>query len=111
MAVNENRLFTPTGGGLGASLACTGTSSRVALPSPTVGSVFCVNNLGLDNVFLAFGNASIVATTSYMAFAPGVSYIGIPNAGGSGAPTYLAGITGGSSITVQVTPGNMASGS
>lgn len=103
----ECTLFVPQNGGLGASLACTAASSRVAFPSPTEGSVFCINNLGTDYVYLAFGDSSVVATTSHLAFPPGLSYMAIPNARGGGAPTYFAGITGGAAITVQISAGGL----
>lgn len=104
----ENGLFTPQNGGLGAYLSCTAVSSRVAFPSPMEGSVFQVNNLGTDYVFLAFGDQTVAATTSYTAFPPGLTYIGIPNARGGGAPTYFAGITTGATVPVQITAGNCA---
>jgi hypothetical protein len=105
--MEEYPLFIPTGGGLGASLSCTGTSSSAAIPNPTLGSIWCINNTGTDYVHLAFGGSGIVATTAYMAFPPGLSYVGIPDAKGGGAPTYVAGITGGATITVQITVGNV----
>ena len=103
----ENQLFTPEDGGLGVFLACTTVSARVAFPSPRNGSVYCVNNLGLDNVFLAFGSSDVVATTAYMSFPPGLTYIGIPTAGGSGAPTHVAGITQTGTVDVQVSLGTL----
>lgn len=102
----DSLLFVPIDGGLGTSLSCTGSSSRSALSNPTGGSVYAINNTGTDNVFLAFGDSSIVATSSYQCFPPGITLMAIPNARGSGAPTYVAGITGGTTIVVQVTPGN-----
>ena len=107
MGPNECTLFVPQNGGLGASLSCTGSSSRVAFPDPTAGSVYCINNTGTDYVWLAFGDSSVVATTSYMAFPPGLSYMAIPNARGGSAPTYFAGITGGATIVVQITAGGL----
>lgn len=104
---NELQLFTPSAGGLGVFLACTSASSRAAFPSPRDGAVYCVNNLGLDNVFLAFGDSAIVATTAYLACPPGLTYLGIPNAGGSGAPTHVAGITESLTINVQISLGSI----
>lgn len=105
----ETPLFTPEGGGLGVLLSCTGVSSRGAIPSPSEGSVYAVTNLGTDNAFLAFGNSTVVATTSYMAFPPGVSYIGIPHAGSrTAAPTHIAGITTGATVAVQITNGSLS---
>jgi len=107
MGPTESTLFVPQNGGAGATLACTTSSSRVALPDPTNGSVLCINNLGLDYVHLAFGDSSVVATTSYLAFPPGLSYMAIPNARGGSAPTYFAGITVSGTITVQVSAGGL----
>ena len=107
MSAQECNLFTPVYGGLGAFLACTTSTARVAIPNPRSGSIYCVNNLGLVPVFLAFGDGAIVATTSYMAFPPGLAYVAIPNAGGSGAPTYVAGITASSTADVQISIGDM----
>ena len=103
----ENPLFLPSAGGLGVFLSCTTSSSRAQFPAPKDGAVYCVNNLGLDNVFLAFGDSAIVATTAYLSFPPGLSYIGIPHAGGSGAPTHVAGITQTGSVDVQISLGNL----
>lgn len=105
MSPDDGVLFSPVNGGLGATLTCTGSSSSVALPTPTLGTVFCITNTGTDYVWLAFGNSGVVATSSYLAFPPGLTYIGIPNARGSGAPTHVAGISGGSSIVVQISSG------
>lgn len=59
---NELQFFTPANGGLGVFLTCTTSSSRVAFPDPrpAKAGLYCVNNLGLDNVFLAFGTVAIV---------------------------------------------------
>lgn len=103
---NENTLFTPANGGLGAVLTCSGTTARVALPEPRDGNAWAINNTGTDNVSLAFGDDdTIEATLAYLSFPPGISYIGIPNAGGSGAPTWMAGITAGETFDVQITAG------
>lgn len=106
----EDALFVPQNGGLGVLLTCTtssGTSSRTALPSPREGSVFCINNLSADPVSLAFGDSSVVATTSYAMYQPGTTYLGVPNARGSGAPTHVAGITLANTVYVQITAGNL----
>jgi len=107
MGPNELALFSPQNGGLGAYLSCTGTTGRVALPAPTTGTTFQINNLGTDIVFLAFGDVTIEATTSYLAVPPGLLYLGIPNARGSGAPTYMAGITTGATVPVQISAGSL----
>lgn len=106
---NELQFFTPVNGGLGVFLTCTTSSSRVAFPDPRPrkASTYCVNNLGLDNVFLAFGDVTIVATTAYLSFPPGLTYIGIPNAGSSDAPTHVAGITQAGSVDVQISLGSL----
>lgn len=103
----EFRLFTPEDGGLGAFLSCTSVSARAAFPSPANGSVYCVNNQGLDNVSLAFGRSDVVATNAYLTFPPGLTYIGVPNAGGGSAPTHFAGITTGATVPVQITLGTL----
>lgn len=109
MGPNERQIFTPEDGGLGVFLSCTTVSARAAFPSPSNGSVYCVNNLGLTNVFLALGFASIVATTAYMSYPPGLSYVGIPNAGSrTGAPTHVAGITQSGSVDVQISLGTLS---
>lgn len=112
MGPSECMLFVPQDGGLGVLLTCTsssGTSSRTAFPDPTESSVYEINNLGADPVMLAFGNSSVVATTSYKAVQPGTTYMGIPNAGGSGAPTHVAGIclSGAATTFVQISAGNL----
>lgn len=107
MGPSERTLFVPQNGGAGAALSCTGTSSRVAFPDPTAGSVYCINNKGADYVHLAFGDSSIVATLSYLCFPPGLSYLAIPNARGGSAPTHFAGITDGDTITVQISAGGL----
>lgn len=100
-------IFVPVVNGLGVRLSCTDTSSRIAFPSPKAGDVYRVLNMGTDYVALAFGDSSVTATTSYTTFPPGENFIGIPNAGGSGAPTYVAGITTGETVVVQISNGNM----
>lgn len=104
---SEFILFTPLNNGLGVSLTCGSSTNRAAFPNPTQGSVWAVNNTGLDYVFLAFDGPTIESTLACMAFAPGITYVGIPNAGGSGAPTHVAGITAAASIIVQITAGNV----
>lgn len=104
--MDECTLFAPVNGGLGAFLSCGAVSTRVALPSPTLGSLWAINNTGTDYVFLAFGDSSVTATTSYAAFPPGLTYWGIPYAGGNSAPGYMAGITTGPTIAVQISVGN-----
>lgn len=108
--MQEFILFTPVNGGLGAALSCSPITSRVELPDPKEGSVWCINNIGTDYVFLRFDDATVEATLSCMAFAPGLTYIGIPNAGGTGAPTWMAGITAAETIGVQITAGNVETG-
>lgn len=99
--------FIPNNGGLGVRLSCTGTSSRTAIPSPTTGDTYRILNMGSDYVSLAFAGSTVLATTSYISFQPGESFLGIPNAGGSGAPTWVAGITTGSTVAVQISLGTL----
>lgn len=101
-----NIIFVPINGGLGARLTCSGTTSRVELPDPTIGSVWCINVTGTDYVSLRFGNGSVEATLACLAFPPGLSYIGIPSAGSTSAPSWMAGITSGATIDVQISAGN-----
>ena len=105
MGRDETELFIPQNGGLGVLLTCTGTATRAAFPSPMQGSIFCVSNVDTDPVSLAFGDGNVVATTSYMMFWPGLTFIGIPNARGSGSPTHVSGITLGGTVRVQISAG------
>lgn len=105
-------LFTPVNGGVGATLSCSGSSNRVELPNPTLGSVWAINNTGLEYAFLSFGvdEDDTEASLACMAVAPGITYAGIPNAGSTSAPRWVAGITAGDSVTVQVSAGNVEPG-
>ncbi len=69
-----------------------------------------ITNTGTDIIFVALGDSSVTATTSCMAVPPGTYFIQMPTAGSSAAPTYIAGITGGSSFTLQATLGNPVTG-
>lgn len=101
--------FIPLNGGLGVAVACTGTSARGAFPTLSNGvraDMVAITNTGTDIIFVALGDSSVTATTSCMAVPPGTYFIQMPTAGSSAAPTYIAGITGGDSFTLQATLGN-----
>lgn len=105
--------FTPLNGGLGVSVACTGASARGAFPTLANGvraDLIAITNTGTDVIFVALGNSTVVATTACMAINPGTMFVQMPNAGSSGAPSYIAGITGGGSYTLQATLGNSVTG-
>ncbi len=105
--------FTPLNGGLGVSVACTGTSARAAFPTLANGvraDTILITNTGTDVIFVALGDSSVVATAACMAVEPGTMTVNMPNAGSSAAPSYIAGITGGGSYTLQATLGNSVTG-
>lgn len=102
--------FTPLNGGAGVSIACnTSNSTRAALPLPPLGVVanaVQVNNIGVNYGTLALGDATVAATTSYQPIAPGAApVLELPYAGGSGAPTYAAGLAIGGNTTLVITLG------
>lgn len=85
--------FDSANGGLGVRLACTtssGTSSRTALVG--TGNVMIFTNVGDVVAYVAWGDSSIVATTSYFPVMPGdqLPPVTIPD---DGSVTHVAGIT------------------
>lgn len=93
--------FESVNGGLGVSLACTttsGTSSRTALVGS--GPVVMLTNTGSSTAFIALGDSSITATTSYYPVLPGTKEIITLNQ--DTTPTHVAGITDSGSSTVLV---------
>lgn len=90
--------FAPYNGGVGARLALTTTTGRVAIPGLEGGSDpkgkrrVVVSNGGSVSAFVRVGNSSVVATTGSLEVMPGC-YVTItpPHLGTS--PVYLAGIT------------------
>jgi hypothetical protein len=98
--------FEPYGSGLGASLACTTSSGRVALSGTTV-QVNCalICNTGSVWVFVLFGDVTVAATTSCMAVPPGACSLVSLTTQGQAIPTHIAGITASGSATIQVTLG------
>ena len=98
--------FEPYGSGLGSSLACTTSSSRVALVGTTV-QVNCalICNTGAVWVFVLLGGNTVTATTSCMAIPPGACALVSLSTQGVAVPTYMAGITATGSATVQITLG------
>jgi hypothetical protein len=103
--------FQPVGGGLGASLACTGSSSRVALvgTTPATGdaspNVAVITNKGTVFVHVLLGDGTVVATVSCMAVPPGGALTVSMFVEGTPVPTYIAGITDGAAATIQVSLG------
>ena len=98
--------FEPYGSGLGASLACTTSSSRVALVGTTV-QVNCalICNTGTVWAFILLGNSAVTATTSCMAIPPGACALVSLTTQGQAVPTHMAGITTSGTATVQITLG------
>jgi hypothetical protein len=98
--------FEPYGSGLGASLACTTSSSSVALVGTTA-QVNCalICNTGAVWAFVLLGNSGVVATTSCMGIPPGACALISLTTQGQGVPTYMAGITATGAATVQITLG------
>ena len=97
--------FEPSGGGLGVSLECTttsGTSSRTALVGE--GNSFVIANTGSVPAHVAFGDSSVVATTSYMVINAGTTATISLIARGT-EWTHVAGITASGTATVQITRG------
>jgi len=98
--------FEPYGSGLGASLACTTSSGRVALVGTTA-EVNCalICNTGTVWAFVLLGNSSVVATTSCMAIPPGACALISLTTQGQAIPTHLSGITASGTATLQITLG------
>ena len=101
-------LFTPLNSGSGVSLACTVASGRVALPSAiSSADAMRLTNMGAFFICVRLGDSSVTATTQDLPIPPGEQRdISIPFARGSGAPTYVAGITASDTATLQITLGN-----
>ena len=99
--------FEPYGAGLGASLACTTSSGRVALVGSSLGTVTCamICNTGSVWVFVLLGNSTVTATTSCMAIPPGACALVSLTTQGTPLPTHIAGITASGTATIQVTLG------
>jgi hypothetical protein len=102
--------FMPINGGAGVSVPCnTSSSTRVALPTPEdslIPNAIAVSNTGVFYAHAGLGDSTLQATTAYQAISPGDQIaFPFPFAGGSGAPTYVAGISIDGSTTLQVTLG------
>ena len=82
------------------SLAVTGTTGRVAVPSDTYNTAIRLYNAGTVAVFVNCGDVTVVATTAAgMPVAPGsVEVLGC----GKG---YIAGIVASGTATLYLTPG------
>lgn len=82
------------------SLAVTGTTGRVAVPSDTYNTAIRLYNAGTVAVFVNCGDVTVVATAAAgMPIAPGsVEVLGC----GKG---YIAGISAGTAATLYLTPG------
>lgn len=83
--------FELISGGLGAYLACTSTSARVALPG--IGNAVVVTNTGSSNAWFALGSSSVTATTSYVPILAGTSSIYTIPSDELDTVTHAAGIT------------------
>ena len=102
--------FTPLNGGLGVSIAATGTAANATFPTLANGvraDTIAITNAGTDVIYVALG---ITATTACMAVPPGTYFVNMPNAGSSAAPAYISAITGGTAQTLQATLGNSVVG-
>lgn len=90
--------FTASGNTV--SLAVTGTTSRVAVPTDAYNTSVRLYNAGTVAVFIACGDVTVVAaTTTGTPIAPGtVEVLGC----GKG---YIAGISAGTAATLYLTPG------
>ena len=96
--------FESTNGGLGVAVACTsssGTSSRTALVGN--GSVLMLTNVGDVTAYIALGDSSVTATTSYYPVLPGTKEI--VSISLESSITHVAGITASGSATVLVHKG------
>lgn len=93
--------FETPNGGLGVALSCTtssGTSSRTALVGS--GTVVMLTNVSDVVAYVALGDSSVTATTSYFPVLPGTKEI--VTISGDLTVTHAAGITGSSTATVLV---------
>lgn len=96
--------FESVNGGLGVALACTttsGTSSRTALVGS--GSVIIVTNVSDVTAYIAIGDSSVTATTSYYPILPLTKETLTLSA--ENTATHAAGITGSGSATVLIHKG------
>ena len=103
--------FQPYNGGQGVSLACIGTTGRVALvgefgaAADDKVNIAVIVNPGTVAAFVRFGDVTVVATTASMAVPAGSAVTcTIPGASDE-ATVYLAGITESGSTTLQITTG------
>ena len=89
-----------TSSGATVSLAVTGTTGRVAVPTDAYNTSVRLYNSGTVAVFVNCGDVTVVATTAAgMPIAPGtVEVLGC----GKG---YIAGISAGTAATLYLTPG------
>ena len=106
MAANPNQVggqFQSTGG---VSLSVSGASARVALSGDGVNAR--VANPNSFAVYVAFGDSSVTATTASTCILPGTAEVlnRLTTAQPASNYTYIAGITGGSSGTIQISTGN-----
>ena len=93
--------FESLNGGLGVSLSCTtssGSSSRTALVG--TGSVLLLANVGEVTIYVAWGDSSVTATTSYFPVLPQTKEIISLNL--DSTITHVAGITSTGTATLLV---------
>lgn len=100
-----NYAFEPSGGGLGVSLSCTTSSSRVALVGK--GNSFVINNSGTEWANILFGGSDVEATLACFAIPPGtqITLSGPADTVRDGDWTHVAGITATGTTTIQITRG------
>lgn len=97
--------FESVNGGLGVVLSCTtssGTSSRTALVG--TGSVVMITNVSDVVAYIALGDSSVTATTSYFPILPGTKEV--VSVSSDITATHVAGITGSGTATVLVHKGH-----
>jgi hypothetical protein len=88
--------FESANGCLGVAISATTSSSRAALVGS--GNVLVLTNVGDVTVYVALGDSSITATTSYYPILPGTKEtMTLPD---DGSLTYVAGITASGSATL-----------
>lgn len=98
--------FFMENGGLGATLTCTGTSSRTLFVG--AGQTLLIHNFGAAPVFLAWGEAAVVATINHLPVLPGPipTLFTLPADDRPDVLTYFAGITEGATCRVLVHRGS-----
>ena len=94
--------FESQNGGLGVSLACTTSSGSTRAALVGSGSVLMLTNVSTETAYIAWGDSSITATTSYFPLLPGTKEIVTLSTEGGTSTTHVAGITASGTATVIV---------